>query len=347
MAETYKKIKEDATVVAVTVVYGDRWNFLKKTLDALINEPKISTVIVVDNNSKNQQALDEYSKEHSPKIIILRQSENIGFSGAISKGAEKAKETSCDYVLIMDDDCVLEEGGIDMFLDNYKYFPTQRVVMVANRIDIPGVIGSFRRPSIKSQIPDGTIFDTINIKKITNLINLILGKKENPNGPFLPFFPTQAFVTGGSFYPMEVLNEVDPYQADFFIYGEDLDFAWRVKKAGFLSYQCARPIIHDIDITFSQEGGHVWGLFSDTTADYKVYYRMRNSVVISRRHTYQSKINLLANIIIWYTGLFILGLFRHSSWKTYFYRVKLIVRAVLDGYAYPNTKRPDYIVVPK
>lgn len=346
MAETYKKIKEDATVVAVTVVYGDRWNFLKKTLDALINEPKISTIIVVDNNSKNQQALDEYSKEHSPKIIILRQSENIGFSGAISKGAEKAKETSCDYVLIMDDDCVLEEGGIDMFLDNYKYFPTQRVVMVANRMDVPGTTSAFKRRSIASQTPTGTIFEVFSIGKIINLIKLILGKKEDPSGPLLPMFPTQAFVTGGSFYPMEVLHEVEPYRSDFFIYGEDLDFAWRVKKAGFLSYQCTRPIIRDIDLTFPEEGGHIWGLFQEVTADYKVYYRMRNSVIISRYHTHQSKVSLFINIVVWHIGLFILGLFKYSSLETYLRRVKIICKAVIDGYKYPNTKRPEYIKVP-
>lgn len=346
MSEIYKKIKENPTVVAVTVVYGDRWNFLKQTLDALVYDQKIRHIIIVDNNSKNPDAMDTYSKLHAPKIIVLRQTENIGFSGAISKGAERAKETGCDYVLIMDDDCVLEEGGIDMFLENYTYFPNNRIVMVANRIDVPGTTSAFRRRSIESQIPDGTIFEVFSIRKIINLIKLILGLEENPSGPLLPMFPTQAFVTGGSFYPMEVLREVEPYCADFFIYGEDLDFAWRVKKAGFLSYQCTRPVIRDIDLTFAKEGGHIWGLFQKDTADYKVYYRMRNSVIISRYHTYQSKVSLFMNIIVWYTGLFILGLFRHSSWETYLHRVKIICRAVIDGYKYPNTKRPEYIKVP-
>ncbi|MEN9880936.1 MAG: hypothetical protein RLZZ308_119 [Candidatus Parcubacteria bacterium] len=344
--ETQQKDHKDTSVVAIVVVYGDRWHFLKQTLEPLVSEPKIKTIIIVDNNSKNPNAMDVYARQYAHKIKVLRQSQNIGFSGAISKGAVYAKTTDCDYVLIMDDDCVLEDGGVDMFLDNYKYFPNNRVVMVANRINVPGTLAAFKRSSIKSQMPEGTIYEVFSLRKIFNLIKLILKRKESPDGPLLPIFPTQAFVTGGSFYPMEVLKEVDAYDESFFIYGEDLDFAWRTKKAGFLSYQCTRPIIKDIDLTFSEEGGHIWGLFQEKTPDYKVYYRMRNGVIISRRHTYQSKLSLLINIIIWYLGLFILGFFKHSSWEMYFHRVHIITRAVLDGYAHPNTKRPDYIKIP-
>ncbi|MEN9552391.1 MAG: hypothetical protein RI935_768 [Candidatus Parcubacteria bacterium] len=342
-----KKIHQNTNVTVVVVVYGDRWNFLKQTLEPLVSEQKIKTIVIVDNNSKNPDAMDVYARQYAHKIVVLRQSENLGFSGAIAKGADYAKGTDAGYVLIMDDDCVLEEGGIDMFLDNYKYFPNNRVVMIANRVDVPGVTGSFNRSSIQSQMPDGTIYEVFSIKKVINLLKLILGKKENPHGPMLPIFPTQAFVTGGSFYPIEVLKEVDVYDSSFFIYGEDLDFAWRVKKAGFLSYQCARPIIHDIDLTFPEEGGHIWGLFRESTADYKVYYRVRNGVIISRRHTYQNKLSLLINIIIWHIGLFVLGFFKHSSWKTYWYRMKLITRAVVDGYKHPHTTRPEYVQVPK
>jgi GT2 family glycosyltransferase len=333
-------------VVVVTVVFGDRWHFLKQTLEALVTDQKVKTIIIVDNNSKNPEAMDVYARQYLHKIVILRQEKNIGFSGAISKGVVRAKETDSQYVLIMDDDCVLEEGGIDMFLDNYKYFPNNRVVMVGNRVDVPGTLGAFKRPSIASQYPNGTIFEVFSSRKVINLIKLILGKKENPTGPFIPVFPTQAFVTGGSFYPMQLLREIDPYDTSFFIYGEDLDFAWRAKKAGFLSYQCARPIIHDIDLTFPEEGGHIWGLFQEKTPDYKVYYRMRNSVIISRRHTYQSKLSLLLNIKVWFIGLFILGAFKHSSWKTYIHRVKLITRAVADGYKHPDSQPPAYLKTP-
>lgn len=342
-----KKSYENSTVTVVTVVFGERWNLLKQTLEPLVSEQKIGKIIIVDNNSKNPDAMDTYARQYQNKIIVLRQSENIGFSGAISKGLLKARETDGDYVLVMDDDCVLEEGGIDMFLNNYKYFPDNRVVLIANRVNVPGVSASFYRNSIANQLPDGTVFEVFSLRKVLNLFKLILGIKENPSGPLLPIFPTQAFVTGGSFIPMEAVREVDVPDASLFIYGEDLDYAWRIKKAGFLSYQCSKPIIHDIDMTFGKEGDHIWGLFRDTTPDYKVYYRMRNSVIISRRHTYQSKVSLFINILFWYIGLFILGFFRHSSWKTYFYRVKLIVRAVIDGYKHPNTTRPDYVKVPK
>ena len=341
------KIHTNTSVAVVTVVFGDRWHFLKQTLESLVGDHHIKTIVIVDNNSKNPENIDVYARQYQSKIVVLRQPENLGFSGAIAKGLTYARDLDCGYVLVMDDDCVLEEGGISMFLDNYKYFPNNRVVLIGNRVDVPGVTNTFYRKSIDSQTPNGTIFEVFSFKKVANLIKLILGIHNTAQGPMLPIFPTQAFVTGGSFLPMEAVREVDVPDASLFIYGEDLDYAWRIKKAGYLSYQCSKPIIHDIDLTFGEAGDHIWGLFQERTPDYKVYYRMRNSVIISRRNTYQSKPILLLNILVWFTGLFILGFFKHSSWKTYVYRVKVIVRAVKDGYDHPNTHRPSYIKVPK
>lgn len=334
-------------VTVVTVVYGKRWPLLKQVIESLIGDQKVKTFIIVDNGCHDKDAMDVYARQYAHKIVVLRQEKNIGFSGAVSKGLYYARDTECDYVLVLDDDSVPEEGAIDMFLDNYKYFPNNKVVLCGNRIDVPGTENVFKRKTISQQMPTGTIFEVFSLRKVINLCKLILGMRERANGSWMPIVPTQGFVTGGSFIPIEAVRAVAPPEENFFIYGEDLDYSWRIKKAGYMSFQCSKPIIHDIDMTFSKEGDHIWGLFKKDTPDYKVYYRMRNSVIISRRHTYQSKFSLLLNVIVWYIGLFILGLFKHSDWNTYFHRVKVIIRAVLDGYKYPNTTIPKHIKIPQ
>jgi GT2 family glycosyltransferase len=127
------------------------------------------------------------------------------------------------------------------------------------------------------------------------------------------------------------------------MYGEDLQYAWRIRKLGFASYLVARPIIFDIDMTFP--GSHIYGLFDPTTPLYKVYLRMRNSVIISRNNTYQNKVSLFINIVVWMTGLLLLGLFKFGPTKSYFERVGVIYNAVKDGYK-PGSPLPSNVKLP-
>jgi hypothetical protein len=131
------------------------------------------------------------------------------------------------------------------------------------------------------------------------------------------------------------------------MYGEDLKYAWGVRSLGYESYLCYRPMIEDIDMTFEQvKGSHIYGLFQEKTPDYKVYLRVRNSVIISREHTYQNKITLFINIVAWHTGLLLIGVMKTKLNKIYFHRVKIILLAIKNGYK-RNTEIPDSIQTPK
>ena len=93
------------------------------------------------------------------------------------------------------------------------------------------------------------------------------------------------------------------------------------------------------------EASQVTGLFSPATAFFKVYYRIRNMVRISRRNTTQFGVVLLSNIIVWILGLFILGLCRYGISKDFLKRVRLILQAVYAGY-YTHYPTPPEALLP-
>ncbi|PIT93331.1 MAG: hypothetical protein COU06_00435 [Candidatus Harrisonbacteria bacterium CG10_big_fil_rev_8_21_14_0_10_38_8] len=332
-------------VTVVTVVYGQRWSLLKKVADSCLSDDKVKTFIIVDNGSENKKKIDDYIKQYNTRVIVLRQEKNIGYSGAINIGINYAKKTDCDYVFILDDDSVPEKNAIDYFLANLALFKNKKVVLVGNRVDVPGNKDIFTRRPLQDKPPNGTLFEVFRFKKIINAIKLALDIAPSTCNSFIPIVPTEAFVTGGTFLPIEIIKKVDAPDKTMFIYGEDLDYAWRIRKAGYDSYACARPIINDIDITFPKYGDHIFGLFKSETPEYKVYYRMRNSVIISRRHGDQNVLILAVNVIVWYIGVCILGLIKTGLTKTYLERAILIYIALYTGF-FPKTKTPKSVIIP-
>ena len=166
-------------VTAVAVVFGKRWSLLKQVLDVVLQDDKIAKFIIVDNGCKDKEAMDqEVIMRGSDRLIILRQEKNVGYSPAIARGLDFARTTDCDYVFVLDDDCVPEKGAIDMFLNNLKLFPDNKVVLAANRVNVPGYKEIFHKRTSKTVDPKGTIFEVFSFKKIANLFRLILNKKE-------------------------------------------------------------------------------------------------------------------------------------------------------------------------
>ncbi len=339
-------MSKKVAVTIVAVVYGKRWSFLRQVLDACVSESRYTNFIIVDNGCADAEAIDAYTAPYGERMIILRQDKNIGYSGAINQGLARARTTSSDFVFILDDDSVPEEGAVDHFLTNLAMFGERKVVLVANRVDVPGNKDVFTTRPLHDAPPRGTLFEVFSWRKLVAAVKLLLGITPRNDHPFIPIVPTEAFVTGGTFLPMEIVRTVDLPDASMFIYGEDLDYAWRIRRLGYQSYACARPIIRDIDMTFPNYGDHIFGLFNPATPAYKVYFRMRNAVRISVRHSDQSRFVLVLNVVVWYIGLCLMGIYKWGPSRSYIARARLVAVALYTGF-FPKTAIPKSVVVPQ
>ena len=333
-------------VTVITVVYGNRWPLLRQVAEQCLADRKVTTFVIVDNGCTTPEEMDVYARKYGERIAILRQEKNVGYSGAISKGLEYARGTDCDYVFVLDDDSVPEEHAIDYFLDTLKLFPNNKVILAGNRIDVPGNPLIFNRKPLALTKTKGTLFDVFNLKAIVNLLSIVLRRSRVSDYPFIPVVPLEAFVTGASFLPIEVVRTAPLPDASLFIYGEDLEYSWRILRMGYSCYAVARPIIRDIDLTFQpSEGSHITGLFDSETPAYKVYFRMRNAVIISRRNTLQWQLTLVLNVVVWFVGVCLIGLIKTGPTRTYFGRVRLIARALLTGF-FPSIAFPSSVKKP-
>ncbi|HEX6462233.1 MAG TPA: glycosyltransferase family 2 protein [Candidatus Saccharimonadales bacterium] len=102
-----------SVAVVIPTVNGAR--HLRRSVPSILKQSyKNYTVIVVDNNSKNDDTasyLAELSQKHS-NFIALTNADNLGFTGGVNAGIRFALMHDFDYIALLNNDAVVEEGWV-------------------------------------------------------------------------------------------------------------------------------------------------------------------------------------------------------------------------------------------
>lgn len=206
--------------------------------------PEVSyEIIVVDNNSSDGSidVLHDISKKHD-HVSIIKNKENVGFGAANNIAIKKAKGK---FVLLLNTDTVthhIDFPELMQYMDDNKDVGvmTVRVELGNGTIDpashrgFPTIWRSFCYYSgleklfasipVFSQIFGGYHLTHHNLRTVHEI--------DAPAGAF--FFTTK-----------NILDEVKGFDEDFFMYGEDVDLSFRIKKKGYkIIYYPLYTVIH-------------------------------------------------------------------------------------------------------
>ncbi|MGQ9819996.1 MAG: glycosyltransferase [Candidatus Kapaibacteriales bacterium] len=193
-------------------------------------------IIVIDNNS-NDGSL-KFLKEHFRNVILIQLNENLGFGRANNFAFTIAKGK---YFLLLNPDTIVEEKTLQTIYDYMVLNPNV------------GICGC------KILNPDGTLqlacrrgFPTpwVAFTKLFGLQSLfpksqLFGKYNqtfrNPNESYFVDAISGSFM----FVRKEVVEQINGFDEDFFMYGEDLDFCYRASLVGWkIAYLHTTSIIH-------------------------------------------------------------------------------------------------------
>lgn len=322
-----------ARVGVVTVTYGKRFHFLSKVAEAVMKDPHVVRFVIVDNGSHNKEAIESLANVYGEKVVILREDKNLGPAGGFAKGFEYVRSLLCDYVFVLDDDSVPEDGAISYFLSHLQTFKHKNVVLVGNRVTIPGSQAVFFE-SIPLRPFTGTFFEVFSFEKFSHFIRLLTGKDSRSFAKEkkpLQMVANESFVYGGSFLPIEAVRSAPLPDKNLVLYGDDIEYSWGVKRLGYESYVCYTPKIYDIEMSFG-EGSQAVGLFDPKVPHFKMYYRIRNMIRISVRNTKQSQPVLFINVCVWVIGLLVLGVARYGFHRGLLTKLYLLIKAFEGGY---------------
>lgn len=193
-------------------------------------------VIVIDNNSSDGSV--EAIREYFPQTKVIANNNNPGFSKANNQGIEISKG---EYVLLLNPDTVLEETTLAMSVARMK---TESDIGALGVKMIDGT-GTFL-PESKRSFP--TPWNSLT--KLLGLSSLFSGSKMmgGYNLTYLNENKTHDIdVLCGAFMLMRrsALDKSGLLDEDFFMYGEDIDLSYRIKKAGYrILYYPETQIIH-------------------------------------------------------------------------------------------------------
>ncbi|MDO8638554.1 MAG: glycosyltransferase family 2 protein [Candidatus Daviesbacteria bacterium] len=170
-------------------------------------------VLVIDNNSIDGSA--EAIKKYFPKISLIENSDNFGFTGGNNIGIKYALERGANYILILNPDTVVEKNTIKNLLSEANKYQT-------------GIIG----PKIYFG-EDRKIWYAGGVLDMRNVLGKHRGVDEKDSGQYNKAGETD-YVTGAAMLvSSEVFNKVGLFDERYFLYYEDADFCVRAKQAGF------------------------------------------------------------------------------------------------------------------
>lgn len=222
-----KTNKLNLSVVVLNYNTGD---FLVKCLTSLKNVKNEAAMnIYVVDNASTDESLD-LAKKDFPGCHYIETGKNLGFSGGNNVGLRLVKDK---YVLILNPDTEILPGTLSYLLEYMENHP-----------EVGGC-------SPKVELPDGTLdwashrgFPTpwASLKyyffKDDSLYHL---SKRNFSKPHEVDSLTGAFILTRK----KVLDEVGLFDESYFMYAEDLDLCYRIKKAGYkIIYLPEVKIIH-------------------------------------------------------------------------------------------------------
>ncbi len=203
--------------------------FLEQCLQSIISSKTRFKfeIICVDNNSVDGSI--RMLEEKFPEVILINNSNNVGFAKACNQGIKIAKS---EYILILNPDTLLEEDTLKKALAFMDANP------IAGGLAVKMIDGKGKYlPESKRGIPTPAAA----FYKMSGLAKLfypskIFGKYHldylNNNETHEVEILTGAFML----LRKSVLDKVGMFDEDFFMYGEDVDLSYRIVKSGYTNY---------------------------------------------------------------------------------------------------------------
>ncbi len=265
--------------VSIIVVNWNTRDLLKQCLESVIEQTQIShEIFVVDNASPDDSA--DMVLENFPTVHIIANRDNRGFAAANNQAMPLAQG---DYILLLNPDTKVLDRAIDK--------------MVAY-LDDAAEVGA-----VTSKLLNGDGSLQKNVRNFYSFWTTLLENRIIPN-----LFPNSKFLAKRlvAFWDHQSRREIDwargavmlvrrsvigqigMLDEQFYIYGEEVDWCWRIKKAGWkIVYLPEAQIIHFGKAASSQRKIEMFiqnykSAFIFLKKNYPVYsywgYRLRTTV---------------------------------------------------------------------
>jgi len=278
------------------------YNGAKDTIECVESLEKIIyknfEIIVVDNNSdeKDKKLLEGALKKEN--VSVIYNDSNLGFSGGNNIGINKAINGDSDFVLLLNNDTVVEPDFLEPLLE------------IFNKNKNSGIAA----PQINYyNEPEKVWSEGGKISKIRGsgfAYSERMDNNENIDDTKVGFVSGCCMLIKN-----EVFEDVGLFDEKFFLYVEDTDLCFRTDQLGYKIYITHKSkIFHKVNQTTAKENSTL-----------PIYYNTRNRLYFAKKH-----FGLIYYYILTY--LFFAFVFKCSFWifTNQTQKVKVVIKAFSD-----------------
>lgn len=193
-------------------------------------------VIVVDNQSTDESV--EYLRPKFPSVFFIENRENTGFGRANNQGIQMSKG---EFILFLNPDTIVAENSFTECLAEMQAHPDLGAIGVRM---VDG--GGKYLPESKRGFPT----PWVSFCKLSGLTKLFPSSRVFARyylGHLKEKESNEVEVLAGAymFVKRKAVEMTGGFDEQFFMYAEDIDLSFRIKKSGFRNFYCAgTTIIH-------------------------------------------------------------------------------------------------------
>ncbi|SET21539.1 hypothetical protein SAMN05660297_01698 [Natronincola peptidivorans] len=269
--------------LSIIIINYNTKELTKQTLQSIFDKKYDFTyeVFVVDNASIDDSV--DMIKTEFPQVKLVENSENLGFSKANNLAI---KASTGRLILLLNSDTLVLEDCLEkcvVYMENHETIGALGCkVMLSNGMLDHACKRGFPTPDaalyymlkLDKLFPDSRRFGQYDL---TYLCENEMNEVDVLTGAFM-------------MVRREVIDEVDLLDENFFMYGEDIDWCYRIKRAGWrIVYYPEAKIIH-------YKGG------SNKKKKTKIVYEFHRAMYLFYKKHYNEKYNTLVKGLV-YMGI--------------------------------------------
>lgn len=229
MIASTKKI--DLSIIIVTFNNTEiTLKTLSSYLKAIENDKEHNYEIIVSDNASTDNVVEEI-KQKFPKVKIIRNSENFGFSKGNNIGYEATKGR---YLLFSNPDIEVNDKTLPYLIDRMDKMPDVGACTPFLRLVLSSEIDWGAHRGFPTPWASLTYFSgLLKLAKKLNLFKKQFGQYYLLDRDLSSEHEVDAIRGGFFFVKREVFIKAKKWEEDYFMYGEDLDLSFQIKKLGY------------------------------------------------------------------------------------------------------------------
>jgi N-acetylglucosaminyl-diphospho-decaprenol L-rhamnosyltransferase len=224
----------DVVVIAVTYNAADIIEEFLRALPGALRGIGSTAVTIVDNASSDGTA--DLVERIAPWVRLVRSDENLGYAGGINLGYARGVGKRGTYIL--NPDAVPAAGSVRVLLDIIENDHTVGIAAPMIQNAEGGLKFSLRREPTLLRAVGESVLGGHRAARYAPLGDMIRDPSAYTEGA------TADWATGAAmFLPRRAIDDVGPWDEQFFLYSEETDYALRLSDAGYRLHYTPRAAV--------------------------------------------------------------------------------------------------------